>query len=365
VILCVAFLGGFLTSHFTSKTPSNANNNDNFITETEHNAQVQALMQIVEKLEDDVRHMQKLVDFYYQAIVEVLDIFDANTDLLHELYGELNDYRDLVDDLNTQIDTLQDLITEYEIQIENLQRELDFWLEADINDIELLQELISQNTALLGQVANLQNGLNELQEQFNDLFAEFSDLTADMIDLMQDNVLLNGIVGELNELIDELEREIEKLQNQAPQDDFYSNLGRTKNFVRPFDIMETGNEIFLWEHFDTQIFLDMYLWEWGNPFFGPTLIGYYVAFEFMIHTDNGNFEFVIEIIHDAGHNPMARAFKDGILQTQNDPAMFNISLTPVHFSYTFNPLPAVVEITAMYLERLTFVHLAPWRGGDA
>jgi len=370
LVLVLAFTGGFLTSHFTgAKTSGCPEEHKDLQSQKEAlQSQIQQALREIENQNDRVREMQKLLDFYQAVVTEVMEIFDANVDLIHELYGELNDYMDLVETLNSQIDTLQDTITTHEetigtleIQVENLQRELDFWLEAGLDNAELLQELIAQNSALLIQVANLGSSLQDLQNEFNDLFTEFNNLTGEMIALMQDNELLNGIIGELESLIDELNDIIEYYQNLGPQQDFYSDLGRTKNFVNPINIMETENQVFLWQHFDTQIFLDMLLWEFGNPFFGPVLVGYYVAFEFTVQTSEGAFEYIIEVIHDAGYNPLARAFKDGVLVTQGE-QIFNISLTPVTFSYTFNPLPDVVDIDAIFLTRLTFVHLAPWRG---
>jgi uncharacterized coiled-coil DUF342 family protein len=367
VVLVVAFTGGFLTSHFTSANSNEASSNAP--QDCGHVEQIQALMRQIETQQDRIAHLSDLVDLYARVMIEFSDAFEMQYQLIEELLGQISHYSDLVEELNSQIDTMQNLIAEnektietLETQVNNLQRELDFWLEADIDNPELLQELIAQNTALLAQVATLENSLQSLQSDFNNLFANFTDLTEAMIELTQENLALSELIDELQDLIDELNEQVEYYKNQAPQADFYSDLGRTKNFVNPINIMETENTVFLWEHFDTQIFLDMLLWEWGNPFFGPTLVGYYVAFEFTVHTSEGVFEYAIEIFHDAGYNPMARAFKDGILQTQSDAPIFNITLTPVTFSYTFNPMPDVVEISAINLNRLTFVHLAPWRG---
>ena len=376
-VLGVAILGGFAyTLHFTITNFNNPNNKQHQELQS-HAATLQSAISVahseIENQHARIRELQAMLDFYHAVLVEIMDIFDANTDLFHELLGEINDYRDLVGELNSQIDTLQNLVTDHEktieileAQVDNLQRELDFWLEAGIDNAELLQELIAQNTALLAQVATLDNSLQILQSDFNDLFASFNALTNAANELIQENIDLNELIGELQNLINELNEKVEYYKNRLPQVEYYySNVGRTKNFVDPINIMETENEVFLWQHFDTQIFLDMLLWEWGNPFFGPTLVGYYVAFEFTVQTSGGSFEYAIEIIHDAGFNPMARAFKDGVLVPHGTPPIFNITLTPVTFSYKFTPLPAEVEITAVHLERLTFFHLAPWLGGGA
>ena len=373
VVLVVAFVGGFLTSHFTRGNPTNAGNQELQEYNQTLQAQIQQAHREIENQHATLREMRELLDFYHRVVTELVYVFDNNTDLLHELMGEINDYRALINTLNTQIDALENFIETHEntigmleTQVDNLQRELDFWIENGDGNVELIQDLIAQNSALLNQVANLQSDLQTLQTNFDNLFIEFNELTGTLSALAKDNYELNQQIETLETIIDELHDLVEYYRNRAPQVDyFFSDLGRTKNFVNPPNIMDDDNEVFLWEHFDTQIFLDMLLWEWGDPFFGPTLVGYFVAFEFTVNTTAGNFVYVVEIIHDVGFNPSARAFVDGVLQTQDHPRLFNITLTPVTFSYRFTPLPDTVEITGMYLTRLMFVHLAPYRGGGA
>ena len=226
------------------------------------------------------------------------------------------------------------------------------------------------------QIEILQNRLHDLTQRsefYYDVIIELLrvlDTQAEMVeDALWQMLYYRDLLNDVNAEIVQLEKEIADLQKQldTPRDvDYYfSNFGRTKNFVNAIDIMEIGSEVFLWEHFDTQIFLDMYLWEWGEPFFGPTLVGYDVAFDFTVHTDNETFNYVIEVTHNAGANPMARAFKNGVQVTQDDPRLFDMSLTPVTFSYRFTPTSAV-NVTEMYLNSLTFFHIPPvQQGGGA
>jgi len=236
---------------------------------------------------------------------------------------------------------------------------------------------VSQDCGHDAQIQALMREIEIRQDRIKDLEQRISFYHEAIVEMLRQfdiqfdwiNELL-GLINDATAEINDLEKQIADLQKQIDtyiQVDYYSDLGRTKNFVTPIDIVGTDNEVFIWEHFDTLIFLNMELWEWGDPFFGPTLVGYYVAFEFTVYTSTGTFEYVIEITHNAGANPVAKIYKNGVqqLQSQEEVQLFSITLTPASFSYSFIPTEEA-EITAMYLNSLTFFHLPPVsQGGDA
>ena len=226
-----------------------------------------------------------------------------------------------------------------------------------------IQQLMREIEIRQDRIKDLEQRIDFYYEVIIELLNGFEIQYEWIEELLGQTFYYQELINQANSEILELERQIAELQNNQPQVDYYSDLGRTKNFVTPIDITETDNQVYVWEHFDTQIFLDMGLWEWGEPFFGPTLVGYFVAFDFTVHTDEGIFEYVIEVTHNAGTNPVARSYKDGVLLTPEDVRIFSVTLTPATFSFTFNPIEEV-EITAMYLNSLTFFHLPPV-GGEA
>ena len=120
VILCIAivasFLGGFLTGHFTQAN----SNNENVVSETEHNAQVQSLIRQIEDKQGRIYDLWERADFYNRVIFELLRMFDTQHEMIEDALGLMLHYRDLLNKVNLEIQELQseiiilqDLLNQY------------------------------------------------------------------------------------------------------------------------------------------------------------------------------------------------------------------------------------------------------------
>ena len=114
VVLCLSFVAGFLTSHFTSNN-SNANNN---VCETQHNAQVQSLMQQIHNKQQRIYELWERADFYHRVLFSLLEMMDNQHILLEEAWGLMSTYRELLNEVKIEIRELERQIAELQRQLE-------------------------------------------------------------------------------------------------------------------------------------------------------------------------------------------------------------------------------------------------------
>jgi hypothetical protein len=110
IVLCLvfvfAFTSGFLISHFTAQS-SKANSGCDVSHDCGHDSQIQQLMREIEIRQDRIKDLEQRINFYHEAIVEMLRQFDIQFDWINELLGLINETATEIHELEKEIVKLQ------------------------------------------------------------------------------------------------------------------------------------------------------------------------------------------------------------------------------------------------------------------
>ena len=113
VILGVAILGSFAyTLHFTATHSCKTNNGGDVSQDCGHDAQIQQLMREIEIRQDRIKDLEQTVNFYYDVLAELLDMFDIQYEWIEELLGQTFYYQELLNQANAEILELTGQIAE-------------------------------------------------------------------------------------------------------------------------------------------------------------------------------------------------------------------------------------------------------------
>jgi len=116
LVLVVAFTGGFLTSHFTSNSKCENNNQQ----VCEHDGEINALLLQINILQNRLHDLTERSDFYYEVIMELLRVLDTQHEMVEEALGQMLYYRDLLNGITTEIHDLEKEIVRLQAQLDLL-----------------------------------------------------------------------------------------------------------------------------------------------------------------------------------------------------------------------------------------------------